>query len=251
MGDRAATAARCGALADAGEAPGEARVVEIVEVVGQGERNVEDPALDIDHTLADESFRLRLFAPVGVVTTHRDGTRISYRVSAERVDELWGQREAAVAHHDAVDHSPVVGVGSDVEGDAGADAELVALGIGHRNPGDVVALANVDPPSAQLLEPLDLGGDVRDPQVEMDAHLALLGFGHPLQDHRRVRPFGRQQQAVRLAEPDDAVAERLGPERGQRLGVGAVDDDVDVRMQLLSHVFSLSLRTGRSSLGYA
>ena len=73
------------------------------------------------------------------------------RLSAERVDVLWGRREVAVAHHDVVDSSPVVGVGSDVEGDAGADAELVALGIGHRNPGDVVALADVHPPSAQLL----------------------------------------------------------------------------------------------------
>ena len=166
------------------------------------------------------------------------------------VDELAGQRVVGVAHRDPVDGAPVVAVGLDVEGDAGADAELVALRIGHRNPGDVVALADVDPSSAQLLEPLDLGGDVGDPQVEVDTHLALLGFGHPLQDHRRVRPFGRQQQAVRLTEPDKAVAERLGPERGQRLGVDAVDDDVDVRMQLLSHAFSLSLRTGRSSVGY-
>jgi hypothetical protein len=173
------------------------------------------------------------------------------RSRAERVDVLRGQREVAVAHSDAVDTSPVVDVGSDVEGDAGADAELVALGIGHRDPGDVVALADVDPPSTQLLEPLDLGGDVGGPQIEVDAHLALLGFGHPLQDDRRVWPFGGQQQAVRLAEPDDAVAERFGPERGQRLGVGAVDDDVDVRMQLLSHAVSLSLRTERSFLGYA
>jgi hypothetical protein len=173
------------------------------------------------------------------------------RLPAVPVDELLGQRELAVAYCNAVDSSPVVGVGSDVEGDAGADAELVALGIGHRNPGDVVTLADVDPPSSQLFEPLDLGGDVGDPQVEVDAHLALLGFGHPLQDHRRVRPFGRQQQAVRLAEPDDAVAERAGPERGERLGVGAVDDDVDVRMQLLSHAVSLSPRTERSSVGYA
>jgi hypothetical protein len=251
MGDRAATAALCGALADAGEAPGEARVVEIVDVVVQDERNVEDPALDIGHTLADESFRLRLLAPVGVVTADRDATRISDRLSVVPVDEPWSQRELAVAHHDAVDGSPVVGVGSDVEGDAGADAELVALGVGHRNPGDVVALADVDSASAQLLESLDLGGDVGDAQVEVDAHLALLGFGHALQDHRRVRPLGRQQQAVLLAASDDAVVERLGPEGGQRLGVGAVDDDVDVRMQLLSHAFSLSLRTERSCLGYA
>jgi hypothetical protein len=239
MGDRAATAALRGALADVGEAPGAARVAKNVD------------ALDIALTLADESFRLRLLATVGLVTTHRGGIRIADRLSAVQLDEPWSQRELAVGHHDEVDSSPVVGVGSDVEGGAGADAELVAFGVRHRNPGDVVALADVDSPSAQLLEPLDLGGDVRDPQVEVDTHLALLGFGHPLQDHRRVRPFSRQQQAVRLSEPDDAVAERLRPERGQRLGVGAVDDDVDVRLQLLSHAFSLSLRTGRSSFDYA
>jgi hypothetical protein len=152
---------------------------------------------------------------------------------------------------DAVDGPPAVGVGSDVEGRAGADAELVALGIGHRNPGDVVALADVDAPSAQLLESLDLGKDVGHPQVEMDAHLAQLGLRHPLQDHPRVGPFGRQQQAVLLAAPDVAVAERLRPERGQRLGVGAVDHDVDVRLQLLVHPLSLASPTGGRSLGYA
>ena len=168
---------------------------------------------------------------------------------ARGVDELWGQRVVGVANRDPVDGAPAVGL--DVDRNAGADAELVALRIGHRNPGDVGALADVDSPSTQRLEPLDLGGDVGDAQVEVDAHLALLGFGDPLQYDRRVGPLGRQQEAVGLAEPDDAVAEGVRPERGQRLGVGAVDDDVDVRMQLLSHAFSLSLRTRRSSLGYA
>jgi hypothetical protein len=140
------------------------------------------------------------------------------------------RRDQVGEKYRAVTEAPDV-VGSDVERRAGADAELVALGIGHRNPGDVVALADVDPASTQLLESLDLGGDVVDPQVEVDAHLALLGLRYPLQDHRRIRPLGRQQQAVLLAAPDDAVAERRRPERGQRLGVGAVDDDVDVGLQ--------------------
>jgi hypothetical protein len=159
--------------------------------------------------------------------------------------------EVVVGQADAVDGAPVEGVGSDVEGGAWADAELVALGVGHRNPGDVVALADVNPPSTQLLEPLDLGGDVVDAQVEVDARLALLGLRYALQDHRRIRPFGRQQQAVLLAAPDDAVAERLRPERGQRLGIGAVDDDVDIRLQLLSHPLSLASPTEGGSLGYA
>src|SRR5215207_755647 len=150
MGDRAVAEVLCGASADVGEAPGEARVVEIVDVVGKAERNVEDLALDIENTLADESFRLRSLAPVvgttPTATAHASPTDV--RGAGRRAV---GQREMAVAHHDGVDSSPVDGVGSDVEGDAGADAELVALGIGHRNPGDVVALADVDPPSAQLL----------------------------------------------------------------------------------------------------
>jgi hypothetical protein len=156
-----------------------------------------------------------------------------------------------VGQADAVDGAPVGGARSDVEGGAGAHAELVALGVGHRNPGDAVALADVDPPSTQSLEPLDLVGDVVDAQVEVDPCLAVLGLRNALQDHRRIRPFGRQQQAVLLAAPDDSVAERLRPERGQSFGIGAVDDDVDVRLQLLSHPLSLASPTEGDSLGYA
>ena len=106
--------------------------------------------------------------------------RVRRRGRARRrggVDELWGQRVVGVAHRDAVDGAPDVAVGSDVERDAGADAELVALRIGHRNPDNVGALADIDPPSTQLLEPRDLAGDVGDAQVEVDAHLPCLGSG--------------------------------------------------------------------------
>ena len=75
-------------------------------------------------------------------------------------------------------------VGSDVERGARADAELVAFRVGHRHPGDVVALAYVDragrptPPGRDAPRLFD----VIDTQVEVDAGLALLRFRDSLQD---------------------------------------------------------------------
>ena len=52
---------------------------------------------------------------------------------------------------------------SEIEWGAGADAELVALRVGHGDERLVVALADIDPARAQRLEPIDLGFDVGHP----------------------------------------------------------------------------------------
>ena len=82
---------------------------------------------------------------------------------------------------------------------------------------------------SQGLEPPHLDLDVADPEIEVNPRFAMLGLGDPLQDHRRECPLRRQQQEVRIAEPDRPVAERRRPELSERFWLRAVDDDVDVR----------------------
>jgi hypothetical protein len=48
-------------------------------------------------------------------------------------------------------------------------------------------VTDVDAPGAQRRQPLHLGVDVIDAQIEVDSSLPLLGLGHPSQDHRRIR----------------------------------------------------------------
>jgi rhodanese-related sulfurtransferase len=104
MGDRVAKERLYDGFADVAKALGNGRRAEIVDVLAQGERHVEDIAAEIDQSIANTSFHLRTLASVGLVTTRRDGTRIYYRLASDRVGELCAAlREVAVAHHAALD----------------------------------------------------------------------------------------------------------------------------------------------------
>ncbi len=86
-------------LASVAKALGNGHRAEIVDVLAQGERSVEDIATEIAQSVANTSHHLRSLARAGLVTTRRDGTRIFYRLASERVSELWSaMRDVAAAH---------------------------------------------------------------------------------------------------------------------------------------------------------
>jgi rhodanese-related sulfurtransferase len=104
MGDRVAKEALYDGFADVAKALANGRRAEIVDVLAQGERHVEEIAAEIDQSVANTSFHLRVLASVGLVATRRDGTRIYYRLASDRVGELWAAlRQVAVAHHATLD----------------------------------------------------------------------------------------------------------------------------------------------------
>ena len=104
MGDRVAKEALFDGFADVAKALGNGRRAEIIDVLAQGERHVEEIAGEIDQPIANTSFHLRALAAVGLVATRRDGTRIYYRLTSDQVVELWAAlRGVAVAHHAALD----------------------------------------------------------------------------------------------------------------------------------------------------
>lgn len=101
MGDRHAKDAMFDGFAEVAKALSSGRRVELIDVLEQGERHVEQLADEIDQTVANTSFHLRALAAVGIVRTHRAGNRIYYRLASPRVAELWaGLRDVAVEHHD-------------------------------------------------------------------------------------------------------------------------------------------------------
>ena len=86
------------------KALGNGRRAEIVDVLAQGERYVEEIAAEIGQSVANTSLHLRALAAAGLVTTRRDGTRIYYRLASDRVGELWAAlRDVAAAHHAEID----------------------------------------------------------------------------------------------------------------------------------------------------
>lgn len=62
--------------------------IEIIEVLGQGERNVDGVAARLGLSMANASQHLRLMRASGVLASRRDGKRVIYRLSDVAVVEL-------------------------------------------------------------------------------------------------------------------------------------------------------------------
>lgn len=132
MGKRQAKDALFDAFADVAKAVANGRRAELIDVLAQGERHVEELATEIGQSLANTSFHLRALATAGLVTTRRDGTRIYYRLASSHVGELWAAlRDVAAAHHEQLDElaSSYLGDRSTLEQVGRAElAERIAAG---------------------------------------------------------------------------------------------------------------------------
>jgi rhodanese-related sulfurtransferase len=99
MVDGAAKAALFDALASVAQALGSGRRAEIVDLLAQGERPVDEIAGEISQSVANTSQHLQVLARAGLVRSRRQGTRVYYRLASERVGELWAAiRDVAVRH---------------------------------------------------------------------------------------------------------------------------------------------------------
>jgi rhodanese-related sulfurtransferase/DNA-binding transcriptional ArsR family regulator len=87
------------AFASVASALGSGRRAEIVDVLAQGERSVEDVASQVGQSVATTSHHLRLLARSGLARSRRDGNRVFYRLASERVAELWSAVRDVAAHH--------------------------------------------------------------------------------------------------------------------------------------------------------
>ena len=89
MGDRVAKDALFDGFADIAKALANGRRAELIDVLVQGERHVEELAAEIGQSVANTSFHLRTLADAGLVVTRRDKTRIYYRCASDRIIDLW------------------------------------------------------------------------------------------------------------------------------------------------------------------
>jgi rhodanese-related sulfurtransferase len=99
MASATAKVALFDALASAAQALGSGRRAEIVDLLAQGERSVEEIANEISQSVANTSQHLHVLARAGLVRSRREGTRVFYRLASERVADLWAAvRDVAVRH---------------------------------------------------------------------------------------------------------------------------------------------------------
>jgi rhodanese-related sulfurtransferase len=104
MSSNAAKAALFDAFASVARAVGNGRRAEIVDVLAQGERSVDELAREIEQSVANTSHHLQQLAKAGLVRSRRDGTRIYYRLAGERVVDLWAAVREVAEHHLAEVH---------------------------------------------------------------------------------------------------------------------------------------------------
>ena len=99
MADKHAKAALFDAFASVASALASGRRAEIVDLLAQGDRSVEEIAGETGQSMAATSHHLRVLAKSGLARSRRDGRRIYYGLASERVSELWAAvRDVASGH---------------------------------------------------------------------------------------------------------------------------------------------------------
>jgi rhodanese-related sulfurtransferase len=111
-----------------GKALSSGRRAELIDVLVQGERSVEQLAGEIGQSVANTSQHLQVLARAGVVVSRRDGNRVLYRVAGPEVETAWDAlRAVAAAHVAGLDR-----LAEDYLGDRGALEELSRDELLHR-----------------------------------------------------------------------------------------------------------------------
>jgi rhodanese-related sulfurtransferase len=99
VSSRATKRALFDAFAEVAKALANGRRTEIIDLLAQGERSVDEIAEQIGQSVANTSHHLRAMARSGLLTTRRDGTRIYYALGSDRVGDLWAAlRDVATEH---------------------------------------------------------------------------------------------------------------------------------------------------------
>jgi rhodanese-related sulfurtransferase/predicted transcriptional regulator len=96
---RAAKDALFDGFASIARALSSGRRAEIVELLAQGERTVDEIAGELGQSIANTSHHLRTLARAGLLVSRRSGTHVHYRLASDDVLELWwAMRKLAASH---------------------------------------------------------------------------------------------------------------------------------------------------------
>ncbi|ACU54104.1 transcriptional regulator, ArsR family [Acidimicrobium ferrooxidans DSM 10331] len=89
--DHAVKVALFDRAAEVATALGSGRRLEIIDLLAQGERSVEEVARETHQSVQSASHHLRRLAIAHLVATRREGARVYYRLRSREVAELWLQ----------------------------------------------------------------------------------------------------------------------------------------------------------------
>lgn len=203
MSHRQAKDALYDALASVAKALGNGRRAEIVDVLAQGERRVEELAQEIGQSVANTSQHLQVMLRTSLVTTRREGTRVYYSLASEQVAALWpALRDVAARHVREVD-----GLAAAYLGDRAGLASISRAELVERlRAGDVVVL-DVRPDAEYAAG--HLPGAVNVPPDELEQRLGVLPADQQVVAYCRGPYCVYADDAVRLLLAAGRDARRL------------------------------------------
>ncbi|MGY1594128.1 ArsR/SmtB family transcription factor [Geodermatophilus sp. SYSU D00708] len=203
MRDRQAKDALYDGLASVAKALGNGRRAELVDVLAQGERSVEELAGQIGQSMANTSQHLQFLLRAGLVRTRREGARVYYSLAGEAVGALWRSvRAVAGAHVARIDELTAAYLGDRSRLALITREELLA-----RMRGGEVVVLDVRPPAEYAAG--HLPGAVNVPPDQLEARLADLPGGRPVVAYCRGPLCAYADAAVRALTAAGRPALRL------------------------------------------
>jgi rhodanese-related sulfurtransferase len=189
------------AIAVMGKAFASATRLELLDLLAQGPRTVEELARASGQSTANTSQHLQALHAAGMVTRAREGTRVRYAIAGDRALRLWlGLRDASVAQLAEVERAARDYLGEDVE--AIGREELVAR-LGR---GDVV-LVDVRPEEEFAAGHVDGARSI--PLDELEQRLAELPADREVVAYCRGPFCAYAHEAVRRLQAAGRSARRL------------------------------------------
>jgi rhodanese-related sulfurtransferase len=204
------------AIAGMGKAFASPRRLELIDLLAQGRRSVDELARASGQSTANASQHLQALHASGVVTRERDGTRVNYSLAGADLLRLWLElRDASATRLAEVERAAREYLGAEVE--AISREELV-----KRLRGNEVVLVDVRP--AEEFDAGHIRGAVSIPLDELDERLAelpadseivaycrgtLCAYAH--EAVRRLRAEGRSARRLEGGWPEWQLAEQAEP----------------------------------------
>ena len=203
------------AIALMGKAFASPRRLEMLDLLAQGPRTVDELARRVEQSSANTSQHLQALHAAGVVSRRREGNRVRYEVAGDDVLALWlALRNVSARHLAAVGRAAQDYLGDEVES-IDRDELIARLGRGDVvlidvRPGDEFAAGHIEGARSIPLDELEqrLGELPADREVVAYCRGPFCAYAH--EAVRRLRADGRPARRLndgwpewQLAQPDD------------------------------------------------
>jgi rhodanese-related sulfurtransferase len=204
VANRAAKTALFDEFARAAKALASGRRIELLDVLANGERTVEALAGAVGLSVANTSQHLQVLRQAGLVTSHRQGTWVHYRLAAPEVFELWqALRTLAASRRTEVERLAAAYLGARDELEPVTRQELAR----RLQDGDSLMVLDVRP--AVEYAAGHLPGAVSIPVDELRRRLAELPRGREIVAYCRGPYCAFAHEAVAVLRQEGFLARRL------------------------------------------